>query len=163
AALEQVRALLGDQPRRRDLLIEHLHRIQDAYRGLSAAHLVALADEMRLSLAEVYEVASFYAHFDLLIDEDVTPPEVTVRVCDSVTCFMMGAEPLLDALGELSGPGVQVVRAPCMGRCDRAPVAVVGQHYVDRATMASVGRTVAEGRTAPVVPNYRDYDAYVQG
>ncbi len=91
-ALAEVRTLLGDRPRRRDLLIEHLHLIQDRYGGLGAAHLVALADEMRLALAEVYEVATFYAHFDVIKEGDAPPPPLTVRVCDSVSCFLHGAD-----------------------------------------------------------------------
>jgi formate dehydrogenase len=163
AALEEIRAILGDSPRRRDLLIEHLHLIQDRYRGLSPAHLVALAYEMRLALAEVYEVASFYAHFDLL-DEGQTPPRLTVRICDSVTCSLQGAEPLLEALGDAFGPGVRVVRAPCMGRCDRAPVAVVGQNHVERATPEAVARAEAEGRVEAVAPaGAIGYEAYVRG
>src|SRR3954447_11410294 len=95
SALEEVRALLGDRPRRRDLLIEHLHLIQDRYGRLGAAHLAALAEEMRLSLAEVYEVASFYAHFDIVADDEAGPPTRTVRVCDSVTCSLFGGPRLL--------------------------------------------------------------------
>src|SRR5437588_1342223 len=120
-ALEEVRALLGERPRRRDLLIEHLHLIQDRFGQLSAAHLAALANEMRLALAEVYEVATFYAHFDVVKD-GTPPPAVTVRVCDSLSCAMAGGEHLLDALKASLGPDVRVVRAPCMGACDQAPI-----------------------------------------
>src|SRR5216683_3067469 len=120
-ALDEVRALLGDRSRRRDLLIEHLHLIQDRYRHLSAAHLAALADEMKLALTEVYEVATFYAHFDVVKDGP-PPPAVTVRVCDSLSCAMAGAEKLIAALPGKLGPDVRVLRAPCMGACDRAPV-----------------------------------------
>src|SRR5207302_1226751 len=137
-ALDEVRALLGDRPRRRDLLIEHLHLIQDRYRGLREAHLVALADEMRLALAEVYEVATFYAHFDVVGDGEAGPPPVTVRVCDSITCALHGGDRLRRELdGRLSGD-VRVVRSPCLGRCDGAPAAMVGQRHVDRATAGSV-------------------------
>src|SRR5215813_4740422 len=94
-ALDEVRTLLGDRPRRRDLLIEHLHLIQDRYGHLSAAHLAALAQEMRLALTEVYEVATFYAHFDVVKEGETPPPAVTVRVCDSLSCAMAGAEKLL--------------------------------------------------------------------
>jgi len=120
-ALEQIRALLGDRERRRDLLIEHLHLIQDRYGHLSAAHLAALAQEMRLALTEVYEVATFYAHFDVVKEGETPPPAVTVRVCDSLSCALKGAERLLAELPNHLGPGVRVVRAPCMGACDRAP------------------------------------------
>src|SRR5215468_11092401 len=118
-ALEQIRALLGDRERRRDLLIEHLHLIQDRYGHLSAAHLAALAAEMRLALTEVYEVATFYAHFDVVKEGEVAPPPVTVRVCDSLSCSMRGAEQLLKELPGKLGQNVRVVRAPCMGACDR--------------------------------------------
>ena len=127
AALEEVRALLGERPRRRDLLIEHLHLIQDRYGHLSAAHLAALAHEMRLAQTEVYEVATFYAHFDVVKEGETPPPALTVRVCDSLTCELMGAQALLSALESTLDPSaVRVVRAPCMGRCDTAPVAEVG-------------------------------------
>src|ERR1051326_3935878 len=118
-AREQVRALLGDRERRRDLLIEHLHLIQDRYGHLSAAHLAALAAEMRLALAEVYEVATFYAHFDVVKEGETPPPAVTVRVCDSLSCAIKGADRLLAELPNRLEPGVRVVRAPCMGACDR--------------------------------------------
>ena len=116
-----MRALLTDRPRRRDLLIEHLHLIQDHYGHLSAAHLAALAAEMKLALTEVYEVATFYSHFDVVKDGP-PPPAVTVRVCDSLSCAMAGAEKLLAQLPGKLGKDVRVVRAPCMGACDRAPV-----------------------------------------
>src|SRR5213083_3629649 len=120
-ALAQVRALLGDGERRRDLLIEHLHLIQDRYGHLSAAHLAALAQEMKLALTEVYEVATFYAHFDVVKEDQAVPPAVTVRVCDSLSCAMAGAERLLADLAKTLGSAVRVMRAPCMGACDRAP------------------------------------------
>src|SRR4051794_12194659 len=161
AALDEVRALLGDRPRRRDLLIEHLHLIQDRHGRLGAAHLAALAEEMRLALAEVYEVATFYAHFDVIDDGAPDPPAVTVRVCDSIACALMGGEALLDDLAGRLGPGVRVVRAPCVGRCESAPVAVVGHRAVEHATADSVARTVAEGATGPVIPDYLGFDAYV--
>src|ERR1700681_3962184 len=118
-ALDEVRALLGERERRRDLLIEHLHLIQDAYGHLSAAHLAALAQEMKLALTEVYEVATFYAHFDVVKESEAPPPAVTVRVCDSLSCVMAGAEHLLRELTHKLGrdvrQGVRIVRAPCMG------------------------------------------------
>src|SRR6201987_2770376 len=124
-ASEQIRALLGERPRRRDLLIERLHLIQDRYGHLSAAHLAALAAEMKLALTEVYEVATFYAHFDVVKEGEEPPPAVTIRVCDSLSCAMAGAERLLDTLPSRLGQNVRVVRAPCMGACDRAPVCAV--------------------------------------
>ena len=146
AALDEVRALLGDRPRRRDLLIEHLHLIQDEYGHLSAAHLAALADEMKLALTEVYEVATFYAHFDVVKEGETPPPPVTVRVCDSLSCAMAGAEHLLRDLPDKLGPDVRVVRAPCMGACDRAPVCAVGHVQMMQATVASVAAAAAHRR-----------------
>ena len=143
AALDEVRDLLGDRPRRRDLLIEHLHLIQDRFGHLSAAHLAALAQEMRLAQAEVFEVATFYAHFDVVKEDEAPPPPLTVRVCDSLTCEMLGAKALIAALqGGLDPQAVRVVRAPCMGHCDTAPVAEVGHHYVDHATPDKVADAV---------------------
>ncbi|HEU5276089.1 MAG TPA: NAD(P)H-dependent oxidoreductase subunit E [Xanthobacteraceae bacterium] len=136
-ALEEVQALLIDRPRRRDLLIEHLHLIQDRYGHLSAPHLAALAYEMKLALTEVYEVATFYAHFDV-VKEGPPPPAVTVRVCDSLSCAMAGAEALLARLPAILGKDVRVVRAPCMGACDRAPVAAVGHVQTLHATPDAV-------------------------
>ncbi|MGA8816970.1 MAG: NAD(P)H-dependent oxidoreductase subunit E, partial [Xanthobacteraceae bacterium] len=120
-ALADVQALLIDRPRRRDLLIEHLHLIQDHYGHISAAHLAALASEMKLALTEVYEVATFYAHFDVVKESEAPPPPVTVRVCDSLSCALAGSERLLEQVSKRLGQGVRVVRAPCMGACDRAP------------------------------------------
>src|SRR5262245_33837488 len=137
-ALDEVQALLVDRPRRRDLLIEHLHLIQDHYGHLSAAHLAALAAEMKLAQAEVYEVATFYAHFDVVKEGETPPPAVTIRVCDSLSCAMAGAERLLDGLPLRLGQNVRVIRAPCMGACDRAPVCAIGHVQVHRANMESV-------------------------
>src|ERR1700682_3420828 len=129
-AHEEVLALLTDRPRRRDLLIEHLHLTQDHYGHLSAAHLAALAQEMKLALTEVYEVATFYAHFDVVKEGETPPPAITVRVCESLSCAMAGAEDLLRDLPSRLGRDVRVVRAPCMGACDRAPVVAVGHAQV---------------------------------
>jgi formate dehydrogenase len=159
-ALAEVRVLLGDAPRRRDLLIEHLHRIQDAYRQISAAHLAALADEMRLAFAEVFEVATFYAHFDVVREGDPAVPPITIRVCDGLPCMMAGAEALLADRDGAFGPGVRVVRAPCVGLCDQAPVAEVGHHFVQRADHAGLEAAVEAGDTHPHIPAYVDYDAY---
>src|SRR6186713_3426532 len=137
-ALDEIRALLTDRSRRRDLLIEHLHLIQDQYGYLSAAHLAALASEMKMALTEVYEVATFYAHFDVVKEGQTSPPPVTVRVCDSLSCAMAGADRLLTDLPNTLGPNVRVVRAPCMGACDHAPVCAVGHVQVNEATQASV-------------------------
>src|SRR3954466_1968233 len=137
-AAHEIEMLLADPPRRRDLLIEHLHLIQDTYRQISAAHLAALADEMKLSFAEVFETATFYAHFDVVKEGEPNIPSLTIRVCDSLTCAMLGAETLLEQLQDQAGPGIRVVRAPCVGRCDTAPAAEVGHHFVDHARAESV-------------------------
>jgi len=142
SALADIQALLTDKPRRRDLLIEHLHLIQDRYGHLSAAHLTALAFEMKMALAEVYEVATFYAHFDVVKDGP-PPAAVTVRVCDSLSCAMAGAEKMLANLPGILGKDVRVVRAPCMGACDRAPVVAVGHMQTFKATPDKVASAVA--------------------
>jgi formate dehydrogenase len=159
-ALEQVRALLGDRPRRRDLLIEHLHLIQDRYHHLSAAHLAALAHEMKLAQTEVYEVATFYAHFDVVKEGEAPPPPVTVRVCDSLTCELLGARKLLSDLESKLGPGVRVVRAPCMGACDKAPACAVGHSDVPNATVERVQAAIKDKGDHPAVPG-KDFAAYV--
>jgi formate dehydrogenase len=160
AALADVRALLGAAPRRSDLLIEHLHRLQDAYGHLPARHLVALAHEMELSASEVFEVASFYHHFDIVKEGDAVPPGLTVRVCESVACHLAGAQPLLAALQRLGLDDVRVLPAPCVGRCDRAPVAVVGRNPVDFATPDRIVHAVHRRETGAAIPPARDYAAY---
>jgi formate dehydrogenase len=162
-AAEQIARLLGDRPRRRDLLIEHLHLIQDTYHQISAAHLAALADEMKLAFAEVFETATFYAHFDVVKEGEAEIAPLTIRVCDSLTCAMLGGEKLLAELQSTAGPGIRVVRAPCVGRCDTAPAAEVGHHFVDRATAASVLAAAKAGDTHAHLPDYIDYDTYVAG
>jgi formate dehydrogenase len=159
-ALAEVQALLGERERRADLLIEHLHLLQDHFGCLHARHLVALADEMRLALAEVYEVASFYAHFDIVIDEESAPPPITVRVCDSLSCALAGGETLLEELRGRLGDGVRVVRAPCMGGCDKAPAVAIGHALHENASADSVAAAVAAGETHPHVPRYPALDAY---
>ncbi len=159
-ALEQVRALLGDRPRRRDLLIEHLHLLQDRYHVLTAAHLAALAEEMRLALAEVYEVATFYAHFEVAREAAAPVPDMTVRVCDGLVCEMMGAPGLLAELPGALGKGVRVTPGPCMGGCDRAPVARVERHTLFEATADRVAAAVRRRQTEAAPPPYKDYDAY---
>jgi len=149
AALQQVRALLGDAPRRRDLLIEFLHLIQDAYGCLSAAHLAALAAEMRLAQVEVFEVASFYHHFDIVREGEPAPPALTVRVCDGLPCEMAGAASLLESLPALLGRDVRVVPAPCIGRCGQAPAVLVGQRAVAPASSELVSAAVGGASAAP--------------
>jgi len=159
-ALLTVQALLGERPRERHLLIEYLHLIQDEFGQISAAHLAALADEMRLAYAEVFETATFYAHFDVVKEGDRDIPALTVRVCDSLTCAMFGAEKLLSELQQVLGEGVRVVRAPCVGLCDHAPAVEVGHHFVKNATAESVKHAVAHEDTHPHIPDYTDYDSY---
>ncbi len=149
AARDEVAALLSDQPRRRDLLIEFLHLIQDRYHGLSAKHLQALAAEMSLSMAEVVEVASFYAHFDIILDGEDAPPPLTIRVCDSLTCEMMGAQALLAGLPNAVGASVRVVRAPCMGYCDAAPAVEIGHRQIGHATVHDVAKAAQAGQIEP--------------
>ena len=161
AAQGDIRDILGDGPHRRDHLIEHLHLVQDRFGALHARHLAALAAEHRLSQAEVYEVATFYAHFDIVADGAAAPPPLTIRVCDSLSCELAGAPRLMAALEAGCPDGVRVVRAPCMGRCDTAPVAEVGHRHVDHATPESVLAAASSGDTAPRLPDYEDYDAYV--
>ena len=163
AALADVRALLGDAPRRRDLLIEHLHRIQDARGCLSAAHLAALAQEMKLAMAEVYEVATFYHHFDVVKEGEAPPPPVTVRVCETLSCAMAGAQALREGLAHLEGANVRVIGAPCIGRCEHAPAAVVGRHTIDRATPAAVLAAVRAGTTEAAPVECIDLAAYRAG
>jgi len=160
-AVNEVRALLGTRPRRRDLLIEFLHLIQDEYRCLSARHLRALAEEMRLSQAEVYEVASFYDHFDVVKEGEKEPAPLTIRVCDSVACMVAGAEGLFSELSGRADPAaIRVVRAPCVGRCAGAPAARIGDREVDRATADGLLALAKAGATGVVVPNYTALDAY---
>jgi formate dehydrogenase beta subunit len=158
-ALDEVRALLTDRPRRRDLLIEHLHLIQDHYGHLSAAHLAALAAEMKLAQTEVYEVATFYSHFDVVKDGPA-PPAVTVRVCDSLSCAMAGAEKLLAKLPGILGKDVRVVRAPCMGACDRAPVAAVGHVQSFNAMPDKIAAAVKAKPHAHAYKPGADFAAY---
>jgi NADH:ubiquinone oxidoreductase subunit F (NADH-binding)/NADH:ubiquinone oxidoreductase subunit E len=162
----EVMALLGDAPRRRDLLIEYLHLIQDRFGVLSAAHLVALAAELKMAMAEVYEVATFYHHFDVVKDGQAAPSRITVRVCESIACELAGAHQLLNALPARLGDGVRVLHAPCVGRCETAPVAVVGQNPVPHATLERIASLVEAGAlTHPesdrtVTPGHVDYAAY---
>ena len=161
AALDRVRALLGDTPRQRDLLIEYLHLIQDACGHLSAAHLAALAHEMKLSQTEVYEVATFYAHFDIVKEGETPPPALTVRVCDSLSCMIAGADALIGSLEAGTDLAeVRIVRAPCMGRCESAPIAEVGHNHIVGATAGRVEAAIRDGHTHPAMPPCQDLAAY---
>jgi len=160
-ALSEIQALLGDKSRQRDLLIEHLHLIQDKYKHISADHLRALAEEMKLSQAEVYEVATFYAHFDVVREDDTPPPELTIRVCDSLSCELAGAQQLLTALqGDYKDGSVRVVRAPCMGRCDTAPTVELGHYHVDHATPEKIASSIQAKQTHAEIPEYQSLAAY---
>ena len=160
-AFEEIRALLGDRPRRHDLLIEYLHLIQDRYHAISARHLKALCEELRLPQAAAYEVATFYAHFDVVKEGETPPPPTTIRVCDSITCAIKGATALFEALKSRTDPkDVRVLYAPCMGRCDAAPVAEVGHLHVDDATPDSVMGVVKSGKREPVIPRYETLADY---
>jgi NADH:ubiquinone oxidoreductase subunit F (NADH-binding)/NADH:ubiquinone oxidoreductase subunit E len=157
-AREQVRELLGNASRQRDLLIEHLHRINDRHGHLPAPLLAALAQDMRLPLAEVYEVATFYHHFEVVKEGEAAPPALTVRVCDSIACELAGAQELLKNLS--LGSEVRVIPAPCVGRCEVAPCVVVGQNPVGNATLTSVTDAVREKRVTAPDEKYIDYAAY---
>ncbi|MEM6375174.1 MAG: NAD(P)H-dependent oxidoreductase subunit E [Pseudomonadota bacterium] len=160
-AWQEVFDLLGQTPRRRDLLIEFLHLIQDKFGHLSARHMRALAHEMRLSMAEVYEVATFYAHFDVVREDEAPPPALTIRVCDSLACELAGANQLKAALEEgLDPTEVRVLRAPCMGRCDTAPVLEIGHNHVDHATPEKVDAAILAEDTHAHIPDYEAFDAY---
>ena len=161
-AVREVREILGACPRRSDLLIEFLHLIQDHYGYLSAKHLHALSNEMRLPQAAVYEVATFYSHFDVVKDGETPPPPTTIRVCNSIACELKGAEALLAAIqNDTERSEVRVLRAPCMGRCDTAPVCEVGHLHVDHATPKSVLRALRSEKREPVIPSYQGLSAYL--
>jgi len=162
-SLAEIRDLLGDKPRAADLLIEHLHLIQDRYGHLSAKHLLALAEEMRLSQAEVHEVATFYAHFDVVLDNEPVPAPLTIRVCDSLSCELAGAQALLSQLKAGLDPSqVRVLRAPCMGRCDTAPVLEIGHNHLDLATAEMVNQAIENQDTHVHIPDYQNLESYRQ-
>jgi formate dehydrogenase len=161
-ALAEVRDLLGDSPRRADLLIEYLHRIQDSFGHISAAHIVALAEETKLARAEVYEVATFYHHFDVLKEGDAALPALTVRICETLSCQLAGADALRAAVQRANGD-VRVVGAPCIGRCEHAPAALVGQNPVDEATPETIAAAIRRSEVAPALSPYVDYAAYRAG
>jgi formate dehydrogenase len=157
-----VRAILGDRPRERALLIEYLHLIQDHAGFLPEGHLQALAEELKIPMAEVYEIATFYAHFDVVRAGEERPPKVTVRVCDSLSCALAGAEGLLHTLQGAKLAGVRVVRAPCIGSCHTAPAAEVGHRHVDHATPAKIKDLALRGDVHPEMPTYQAFEAYVK-
>lgn len=161
-AWSDIRELLGEGERRRDLLIEYLHLIQDRFGCLSAAHLRALAEEMRLSQAEVYEVASFYDHFDVVREGEEKPAPLTIRICDSISCALAGAEALIGEVSAGVDPAaIRVVRAPCMGRCATAPAARIGDREVDHASAEGLAALAAAGETTVRVPDYTNLADYL--
>ena len=161
AALADVREILGDRPRRRDLLIEFMHLIQDCVGYLSVRHLHGLAEEMKLAQTEVYEVATFYAHFTVVGENESPPPALTIRVCDSLSCELAGASQLKSALEEGLDPSeVRVLRAPCMGRCDTAPALEIGHNHIDHADLDKVKAAIAADDTHVHMPDYQDLFAY---
>ncbi|NOC46566.1 NAD(P)H-dependent oxidoreductase subunit E [Ruegeria sp. HKCCD7559] len=160
-AQAEIARLLGDRPRRRDLLIEYLHLIQDTHGHISADHIAALAVEMRIGQAEIYEIATFYAHFDVVKEGETPPPALTIRVCDSLSCEMAGAQQLKKALEDGLDPSeVRVLRAPCMGRCDTAPVLEIGHNHIDHATPEKVQAAIAADDTHAHLPDYETFAAY---
>lgn len=162
AALAEVRDLLGDGARRRDLLIEYLHLIQDKYHQISAAHIVALATEMKLSHTEVYEVASFYHHFNIATESDTPAPELTIRVCNSISCEMFGAKTLLNDLSDVESDKIRIQTVPCVGRCHDAPVAIVGTHPLANATLEKVENAINNNEIEAVPDKYLDYHDYTK-
>ena len=168
SALLEVQKLLSDMPRRKDLLIEALHLIQDEYHFISAKHVVALAFEMKLSHAEVYEVATFYHHFDVIKEDQIPPPSLTVRVCESLSCEMSGANKLTKTLKQLFPDSsvlseqIRIQAVPCVGRCQHAPVAVVGKNPVDQATPELVKKHIEKNAVLPTLPEYVNFAEYQQ-
>ena len=161
-AWAEVKDLLVGKPLERDMLIEYLHLIQDKFRCISTAHMRALAEEMRMSSAEVYEVASFYAHFDIVRDGQLPPPKLTIRVCDSLSCMIAGADKLKKNLEDGLDPSeVRVLRAPCMGRCDTAPALEIGHAHIDNATYDKVKEAIESNHVHPTIPEYERFSEYV--
>ena len=160
-SLKEVQDLVGVDAPRRDLLIEYLHLLNDANRGLHERHLVALAKVMNIPMAEVYEVATFYHHFEVIRDGDVAA-DLTIRVCNGLSCELAGASQLIEKLPQLLGnPKIKVIAAPCVGRCEQSPIAVVHQNAVVHATTESVLAAVAADQKWQLLPDYEDMDAYI--
>ena len=162
-ALKEVEELLGNLELRSDLLIEHLHRVQDKFGHLSMRHLRALAELLKMSMAEVYEVATFYAHFDVVREDEKAPPALTIRVCDSLSCELAGSNELKAALEDgLDVNQVRVLRAPCMGRCDTAPTLELGHNHIDYATVEKVQAAISSGDTNVKIPVYETLKTYME-
>ncbi len=162
-ALQEVEELLSNLELRSDLLIEHLHRVQDEFGHLSMRHLRALAELLKMSMAEVYEVATFYAHFDVIREDEKEPPALTIRVCDSLSCELAGSNELKAALENgLDVDQVRVLRAPCMGRCDTAPTLELGHNHIDHATIEKVQAAISSGDTNAKIPDYETLKTYLE-
>jgi len=160
-ALAEVRNLLGDEPRTRDFLLEHLHKIQDTFHHISNSHILALSAEMNLPMAEVYETATFYHHFDVIKEGEMSPPSLTVRVCDSLTCEMFGAHELIEQLKSGNNADIRIQPVACVGRCQGAPVAVVGKNAVEQADQAKIMSAVSSKQTeAELPPDYLGFEEY---
>lgn len=161
-ALLQVQELIGDEAKTRDMLIEHLHKIQDKYHHISNRHILALAKEMNLPMAEVYETATFYHHFDVTKEGEIPPPSITLRVCESVSCEMFGAKKLIEELRpEIDKKKVRIQPVPCVGRCAAAPVAVLGTNPIEKANKESVIAAIENKKLTDSLPeNYIDYNTY---
>lgn len=163
-AIIEVQHLLKDMPVRRDLLIEYLHRVQDTFGHLSAPHIKALAEYLNIGEAEVYEVASFYAHFDLIKEGETPPPAITLRVCNSLSCKMAGAERLADELSAtLDNQEVRVLRAPCMGRCNTAPTVALGRNHIDHASVCRLKKAISTKAFTAPIPRYQSLTDYLAG
>lgn len=161
SALEEIQTLISSYPLRKDLLIEYLHLIQDKYHHISSTHIVALAHELKLAPTEVYEVATFYHHFDVVKENETPPPALTVRVCDSITCEMFGAETLYRELQKYYGKQIRIQRVPCVGRCAEAPIAVVGKNPIEHAKLEKVCDAVEINSIEPQISDYISYNSYV--
>lgn len=159
-SLADIRELLGDEPRSRDMLIEHLHKIQDHYGHISNRHILALAIDMSLPMAEVYETATFYHHFDVIKPGGTPPPPLTIRVCESLSCEMFGAKELIQQLKDQNKDGIRIQPVPCVGRCNTAPVAVVGTNPINHANLEKIDNAVSKKEIEAAIPNYIDYATY---
>ena len=155
--------LLSPLELRRDLLIEHLHLIQDYFGFLSEKNLISLAKLLNISSVEVYEVASFYAHFDIVKDGELTPPKTTIRVCNSLSCELFGSKKLEnDLTKKYQGQDLRVLRAPCMGRCSSAPVLEIGHYHIENANLEKVDQAIKNNRSKPDIPNYETFENYIK-
>lgn len=162
SAQQDVDELLANKPLRKDLLIEYLHLIQDKWSHISSHHLMALAEALNLSQAEAYEVATFYHHFDVIKENEIAPPPLTIRVCNSLSCCMAGADDLIKELKEQQPDTIRIKPAPCMGLCNQAPAAAVGKNYIGKVTVASLLNAAENKQTQAVLPTYQSYGQYLE-